>query len=401
MARKLDNWLEAYRRYTVNVEAPDSYNFWAGIAALSAIVGRKVWVDFPHHQLRWYPALYIVLVGPPGMCRKGSAINPALDLVREVEGPVLIANDITREKLLRRMALKPTKTMLKTGKEYVHCSAVAFAEEFATFIGQKDTDMLDTLTALWNCDPLYVYDTKHQGTDTIENVCLTILAGTTPESLTECLPQTAIGGGFTSRLTMVVETHNEKVISVTEKPTHPVPKGLENQLINDLAHIYKNLRGPFSWTKEAGLWYSKWYKAYMRKAKENTMQDSRFLFYSSRKPTVLWRLAMLLSVAEGDDLELDVRHLEGAEGLVSMLEPNLSSAFGGYGASATSAVTHKMLNYIVANPGITLRTITRLLVLDVKGPDEISQILRGLLQAGMIAGEKKGETMCFTAVEDV
>ena len=387
MARKLDNWLDAYHQYTINVEAPDSYNFWSGIAALSAVVGRRAWVEFPDYQLKWYPALYVVLVGPPGICRKGSAINPALDLVREVEDVVLLANDITREKMLRRMALKPTKTLLVKGEEYVHCSASAFAEEFATFIGQKDSEMLDTLTALWNCDPLYIYDTKHQGTDTVENVFLSILAGTTPESLTDCLPQTAVGGGFTSRLTLVVETQNPKVSPVTDKPQHTVPKGLSKKLVNDLRHIAKRVRGPFSWTEGAGKWYSEWYSGYMQSVRAQTMTDSRFQFYSSRKPTVVWRVAMLLSIAESDTLELEERHLIGAENLVTMLEANMSQAFGGYGASATSAVTHKMLNYIIANPGITLRTIT---------------ILRGLLQAGLIKSDKgTDDKMRFTAVEDV
>ena len=260
MARVLQvPWLDAYREYTQNIEAPQSFHLWTGISTIASVLQRKVWVSFPKHLLTTFPNMYIVLTSPPGVCRKGTIINTSLDLLRKLKGPYILANDITREKMLREMRDNPIQTRIDND-QIIHHSVSCIAEELSTLLGIKDNYMLVTLTALWNADKLYKYSTKGQGEDEIPNVFLNILAGTTPDWLSSSLPREAVGGGFTSRVVFVCETKPGTRKSLTDTELPDLPDELKDDLLDDLGNMFK-LKGEVAWEKDAGTLYDDWYYA--------------------------------------------------------------------------------------------------------------------------------------------
>ncbi|KKL16209.1 hypothetical protein LCGC14_2497870, partial [marine sediment metagenome] len=77
--RRLNDWVSGYIEYSQETESPLSYHVWTGISLLAAALQRRVYIRWGYEIL--YPNMYIVLVGPSGKCRKGSAMNLGKDII--------------------------------------------------------------------------------------------------------------------------------------------------------------------------------------------------------------------------------------------------------------------------------------------------------------------------------
>ena len=49
-----------------------------------------------------YPNMYIILIGPSGRCRKGTAMRMGFEILKNV-GVKVVSESITREALIRQM----------------------------------------------------------------------------------------------------------------------------------------------------------------------------------------------------------------------------------------------------------------------------------------------------------
>jgi len=329
MSRLLKSWLNSYFEYTQESEAPEKYHLWAGLSTLASAVERKVWLPFGYSNI--YPNMYVILVSPPGRCRKSSAIDISTDILSDLSGVTMESEDITTQALYRDLA-GVQKTFQLNGKVIIHSSLSVHADELGSFFGVKDLAFLTLLIRLYDCKNKVEYKTKNAGVDYIPNSCLNILGGITPSSIIECLPPTAIGGGLTSRIIFVVEREKRgmKPIPVlTERQ-----KQLKKQLTHDLEHIHTNLLGKFSISSIAKKEFEEWYIA--RGKNPNEIPDPRFQGYLERKPIHLLKLAMLSSISSGDSLQIELKDIIVARQLLADIEPKMAGVFGGLGESATA-----------------------------------------------------------------
>jgi len=389
-----NSWLDMFLAYTQNIEAPDVFRLWTGISVISASLQRKVWVSFPEHLVTVYPNLYVVLTSPPGVCRKGTIINVGEKMLRQLKGPYLLANDITREKMLREMREHPIETPI--GKKLVrHHSVTCIAEEFSTLLGTRDVDMLVTLTKLWNADDLYKYSTKGSGEDEIPNFYFTLLAGTTPQWLSSSLPREAVGGGFTSRIVFVCETRRQQPMSLTEEIMDAETLELEEPLLKTLGNEIYKLKGEMGWTPEAGEWYTDWYYNLMKG--EPTIQDIRFHDYLfGRKPIIVWKTAICLAVSEGSVGEngrpiISQDVMEQSVGILDALEETMPHAFGGYGQSELSEVQYQVWQVIDRSPGITAGGVMSKLIWEIKDKLQFLVMVNNLKLAGRVYEKEDGD----------
>ena len=129
-SRKIDDWLDAYMEYTSNSEPPTLFRKWTGISVIAAALQRKCYVDWG--MLTFYPNLYIILVGPSGT-RKGTAMYPGQDLLRELGIP-LAADATTLQALIRRLKeTNNTQINPDTGVPVFHSSMTIFSKESKYF----------------------------------------------------------------------------------------------------------------------------------------------------------------------------------------------------------------------------------------------------------------------------
>ena len=165
--------------YTHNSEPPTQFREWAAIATVAAALQRKCVLQWGELE-RFYPNLYVVLIGPSGS-RKGTAMRPALELLQEL-GIKMASEAITREALIRELKqANANQPDLKTGTMHLHASLTIFSPELTVFLGYQNKQLMSDLTDWYDCRDRWTYRTKGAGVDEIIGVWINLFGGTTPE----------------------------------------------------------------------------------------------------------------------------------------------------------------------------------------------------------------------------
>ena len=102
MSRVVGNWLQAYREYTSELEAPDSYHLWTGLSILASAVRRNIFLNQGVYYL--FPNLFVILVAPAGKIGKSTVIRMGRTILQEVPDVYIGPDSVTREELIREMA---------------------------------------------------------------------------------------------------------------------------------------------------------------------------------------------------------------------------------------------------------------------------------------------------------
>lgn len=338
MSRNHANWIKTFMEFTDNSEPPILYRKWVAVSILASALGRKCKLQIG--ELTWYPNFYIILVGPAGKCRKGTAMGVGKQFLKSI--PVSVASEsITREALIRELAETIAVTPTKDNKSIIqHNSLTVYSDELTVFLGYNNDALLSDLNDWYDCKDHWVYRTKNMGTDEIENLWLNIIGATTPELIRNALPADAVGSGFVSRVIFVNEYNKGKIIPLAFLSNEQ--EKLRESLTEDFKKI-NELIGSFSYTEDFLTSYRDWYLT-----NENNPPDlgSRLSAYIHRRQNHILKLSMIISVAEGDSMILKPSHLEQAVELLEETELKMPATFKGYGRSPVSEVLYKIMLFI-------------------------------------------------------
>lgn len=360
--RQLNDWISGYLKYTENTEPPLLYHTWTAISLIAGALQRRLYMTWGHDTI--YPNMYVVLVGPSGRARKGTAMNIGRDIMKGC-GIKTTSESITREALIRTMKESPsTFTDTTTGKVRTHCAVTAYSEELSVFLGQGDVKFLADLTDWYDARDSWTYQTKGAGTDSIEGICFNLLGATAPDWLQSILPQEALGGGFTSRIIFVVEEDKGK--TVPEPIYGDKEYKLRKALKADLERIAIS-SGEIRFTDGARQAYINWYEKHEQAISEGrpAIEDPRFSGYLDRRATHLRKLSMALSMSRSDDLRITEDDFTRADLLLQKTERNMPKVFGGLGQSKYSQVTEKILQYIIKKKKVKRSELLRQFYRDV------------------------------------
>ena len=358
-ARKLSDWISAYIEYTEETEPPLSYHVWSGLSAIAAALQRKVYMDWNFQRI--FPNMYIVLVGPSGRCKKGTAMNMAKDLLSGIQSVKMTADSVTREAVIKNMEdaessfTDPDGLMQGTTAGLcVHSSLTVFSDELSVFLGQNDTKFLANLTDWYDSKENWSDDTRGRGKEAIKGVCVNLLGGTAPDWFRSILPEEAIGGGFTSRIFFIVEERKRKTVAL-HQPTNREKK-LRELLSEDLERINK-IKGFYEFTEEATDMYVEWYTDQDRLIDQGTypVRDSRFAGYCDRRATHIKKLCMVFAASRGDNLVIDPSDFERALEVMVKAEVNMPKAFSGLGDSDYVVMMERIIKYFQRYPGEKIR----------------------------------------------
>lgn len=344
--RHFPNWLIGYKEFTQLIhEAPDIYHFWVGVMIIATAMRRKVHIIHPPKRL--YGNFYILLVGKSGKCRKGGAIDIGLEFLNDLPGVNISAEDITREALIRDLSNAAVTFNDSQGRIMVHSSVLAVSKELSVFLGVKDVKLLATLTDIYDCHDKWTYRTKNKGTDCINGLWFSMLGATDPIWLSEVLPVSAVGGGFTSRIIFVVAEERERDLPRGERPAKA--NQIRELLMQDLVNIAE-IEGAFTWDDEAGVFFDAWYIQ-----QKHADADWWLAGYFERKPTHAVKLSMILSAATASDRIIRKAHITQALELLNWTELNMPRAFGGLGRSTSAQDVFRVWQQIKdAGTGIKL-----------------------------------------------
>jgi len=349
MRRQLPDWIDAYMRYTQETEPPVLYRKWVGISCIAAALRRKVWLPWDIDG-KLYPNLYVVLVGPPGKCRKGTAMSSGMSLAKEL-GIKLAPNSLTREQLIRELADSSDITITKDKKYITHASLTILSTELTVFLGYDNKQMIMDLTDWYDCLDNWEYRTKTQGADEIAGVWVNLLGATTPQQVQSALPPDTFGGGLASRIIFVFE--EDKAKKVPEPHNSPELKDLRQVLLEDLSMI-SALDGPFKVTRE---YMDRWVDWYMRSDETAPDMPPTFEGYLNRRQTHLRKLSMLCSVSRSNDMILTKEDWDRALGILEATEVKMPRTFAGVGTSKNSQLLVQLMDYISTKKKVSLSEI--------------------------------------------
>lgn len=352
--RRLSDWISAYLEYVENTEPPLSYHVWTAISTIAGALQRKVYMDWIFQRI--FPNMYIVLVGPSGRCKKGTAMNLGQELMKKIPSIKLTANSTTREAVIKQMMNAessfpdPDGNLNKGAAGLVyHSSLTVFSDELSVFLGQNDIKFLANLTDWYDSKDIWIYDTIGRGEEEVRGVCVNLIGGTAPEWFQSILPEEAIGGGFTSRIFFIVEESKRKTVAYHIPTTRE--KKLRGYLVEDLERINK-LRGYYEFSEEALETYISWYESEDSKinAGNSPVRDPRFAGYCDRRATHIKKLGMVFASSRSDVLVIDTTDFERALDVMEKAEVKMPKAFSGLGSSDHVKVTDKIIQFLQHAP---------------------------------------------------
>jgi hypothetical protein len=375
--RKLDNWLEAYLEYNDNTEPPKIYHKWIAVSCVAAVLRRKCFLSWG--SLLFYPNFYIVLVGPPGRCRKGTAMGPGFRLLSDLNIK-MAAESITREALIRELKdSSDSQVDLTTGKMCLHASLTIYSPELTVFLGYNNHQLMSDLTDWFDCRERWTYRTKNMGTDDIVGVWVNLIGATTPDLIQTALPLDAIGSGLTSRIIFVYADKKDKVC--------PAPFLTQEQmrlwtyLVQDLEQM-SMVSGAFRVTSA---FMERWTDWYIRADSKPPFTDPRLAPYVERRPTHLFKLSMIMAMFRDKTMSRIIEEVDllSAIDLLEETEGPMLSTFGGVGKNAQAPLLNRIMVMISDRKSITRQDLLQMYLHDTSS-EELDGILKTLDDAGYI-----------------
>lgn len=321
---------------------PRRYTMWCALSVLAATMGRRIYVDHEHYQLR--PSLYITLVGRQGI-RKSQAMTSAKIMFTETfpDYPVG-ASVMSREQIVTRMS-KDDSVRVFTDEhgEPVEWRPLAFfINELKNFMSINPAAMVDFLTDIYDT-PFFSADTIKHGLQPIVNPFINILACETPHWVVDKLKLNIIAGGFSRRMLYIYETERPERVTFAKKSK-------EAHIADSWcrAHLQKivKLAGRFGWTSDGIVFFDKWFRALP------TMEDSILEGFYENKDALATKVAMLLAVAQPEpELLLTKPILETGIAFLESIEDNLPKLTIAAGRNELAVPQQQLLQLLENNGG--------------------------------------------------
>lgn len=342
--------MREYLRYVdKSSESPDLYHIWSALSAAGALCVRNAWLDLG--SVRVYPNQYIILVGP-GSARKGSAINIIRKLIEQYSIAKFAPTDTAGARQGVLSALRGDISFGDTDEAIEHefskeaLDAIEFTTEsdanelyihstqFATFLGQKQFDLLQCLTYCYKCPKEYSYKLKNTE-EYVAKPTINILAATGTESLYQCLPQNSTGAGFLSQCVLVYAGKAKKRL--------PRPRALSKEVADELigpALAYcRTIRGGFGETPKAQNILDDLYDYQIE------LTDARFIEYANDRDKHLTKAALALCMLDRRNT-LTAADILDAQYILQTTEAYMPDALGEYGLNPVTIAKQRIVDIL-------------------------------------------------------
>lgn len=385
MARKLEDWLEAFVTYASTTESPKQMHFWSGVSAIAGALRRKVWFD--QIKFKWYPSFYIVFVAPPGIVAKSTTVDIAMDLLKEVPGIKFGPDNATWQEV--PASFEAAFEMYEYNAEWHPMSAVTYlASELGNLIDFRNQEMINLLITLWDGRKSYEKRTKGSGNNMVQAPWINIIGCTTPQWIATNLPAIAIGGGFTSRCVFIYADKKERFIPYLDEVTPGDEDALRDHLIHDLAHISANLVGPYALDPKAREWGHVFYHDLWNN-RPITLKDDHFDGYIARKQTHLHKTAMVIAAARRDERIIKLEDMETASVMLTTAEGHLNNVFKRVGESEEASMMDRVIRYVQERGSVDYDHVYRMVYSQCPDFRDFEGLLNGIIRAGFVELQAK------------
>lgn len=361
---------------------------------IGSALQRRVWLG--NSEMPIFANQYIILVGEPGV-GKGLVIKPAIHFMSyhkaKRSGPMLADNLEDSTELIQKYIeeiktmqnksapasyieadpllfpipatattyealtlahtrahrwFKPPPEMRKYSLVppsgiYGHSSMCFLLEELSSLFKKNTNSTVDLLLALWDCGN-YTYATKHQGEDVIKNICLSMLAGTTPGFMRDTYNEKLIDEGFSARALFIFEERNRFDL-------YGIPDLGADQL-EAKARILVRLKELSTFFGQAQLspdgmaLFKDYFERVLPRHRINT--NLKLQPYYSKKNMHASKLAMALHFADHNTMTIELESCQKALDILETLEVKMHFALSSGGKSPLAACAKKIVRFLSA-----------------------------------------------------
>lgn len=371
-----DSFISQYLSYTSDSEVPITFNRWATISGIGAILERNLHIPFGHSQL--FPNQYAMLIGSAGT-RKSSAIKLMKSIMVRAGYTTISAERTSKEKFLLDLS-GHEDTPMGSGDDILEKNLFGdlnesetrpmaiMADEANDFFGLGNIEFLSMLGSLWDWSgPPYQNRIKTGKSVSIPNPTITIFAGNTPVGFSQAFPPEILGQGFFSRLLLIYGEPNGRKIAFPRTP----PESETTEIVRALQLIKSYHQGALQISDTATTLLEYIYNNNV------PINDLRFDSYSNRRFTHLLKLCIIVAASQYSKSVTESIVIE-ANTYLSYIENLMPKALGEFGKSRNSDVTHKILGFIEAHDGCTLKDLIKLVSSDLEKTSDIGDIIRKL-----------------------
>lgn len=293
------NWLKRLVDSTVELESPERFMYFAGLASLSAVVRKNVWINRFSYKL--YPNLYIIIVSAKSGLRKGLPVSYAKNLVELAQCTRVISGRNSVQSVLKQLSQQKT---LENGTILKSAQAFLAAPELKSFM-VGDDQALDILTDLHS-----VHEHEKDWTNTLKNSpveslispCITLFGAANEVMFEALITSKDLEGGFIGRTFIVHESERRSINSLMWAPQFLIP---EKDLAEYLIEVSK-LKGEFAISNSVRTTYDKWYKHIATIASQDKTGTLE------RIGDQCLRISMLIALAEKPELVIDPKAMDEA-----------------------------------------------------------------------------------------
>ena len=347
------SYLEDYLTFNVGNESPENFHIWTALCVASAIISRKVYIDWG--QSREYPNLYVCLVGRQGM-RKTSAMLKGKDIIEDHFPEVPVAADVSSSQGVSKW-LSSDECMRgftdENGIAVEYHPGCFFINELKHFLGINPQNMLEYLTDMYD-KKTFKSMYKNVTSESYPNPYVVILACETQDWILNKLKVEMISGGFARRLIPIFE--QSKRCSIP-RPFITVEGIKVRMRVVERLKEAKKLIGPFKWDSDAETFYDTYYNNLQKTVPKDALMEG---FHSSKHTQVL-KVAMILSALEYQSLRLSTEMLMVSIGLVDRIEPGIEKLYRGTGRNDLALPTTRLIEWVQAKGGYVEEKVFRMM----------------------------------------
>jgi hypothetical protein len=369
-------WFEWYAQYTALTESPLSYHIFSSLSVLGVCLGRRLYKDMGFFKV--YPNYCVILIGPTGKVKKTSATDIAKSFIAEAAACPIMADAVTPESL--------ATALVESGHHFI------YAPEFSVLFGrQKYNEGLTTrIIRLLDCPATFKVRTVARGEEIVENVALTILGASTLSLLAGSTPTEVTSSGFLNRFVLVVENDTERCFPQPAKGSAQ----LEVKLVETLKRI-KAYSGEMQWSKSGQDLWDTWYR---KRWKELRTLDETVVEVIQRADNHIIRTAMLIHLAQCDDLNICDKCLQHAIDMMAYLEQSVPQTVNALRQNTTNADLEYVAQQIYKAGGAVDHTTLVRKVSNRMNTQLLKSHIKNLEEAGRLRVSKRGAATYYIIV---
>jgi hypothetical protein len=279
-----------------------------------------------------------MIVGHPGV-GKSRAIGEGRTYAQDVPEFHLAPISITFASLVDTL-VKSKRVIIRPGDDPLEYNSMYIcADEMGAFISKYDNEMIDGLSAFYDPTPYQQVRRTSDINIKIRAPQINLLCGSTPQNLTDLMPEKAWGQGFTSRLIMVFS--DERIIGDDFgdfEETHSA----------DLAHdlgLINSLIGQFEVTEGYRAAVNNWRAL----GEQPVPNHPKLIHYVTRRRAHLYKLSMVAAIDRSNALILTVEDFNRAMGWLLEAEEGMTEIFKAGATNADAQAMEEILHFIMIN----------------------------------------------------